>query len=375
MILWIVAFFSVMLANYSWVTWEMHASTNNMIESNFQSAITDIQPGLESNKIISQWKFDSSVKNRFYPGYCTYFAALITPEIFTYVAPNEQVSPIWGNAKERCENAKNVWISVWTEAKAWALVIYKWGTDGISPYGHVGRVMYVNSEYNKMIVRDGNYIGKYIATDRREELDEEYIKCYIYPPKNEIQNPEYVTEDLTKPFEEMAIEELIANENIEEITIVSEEIDETIDILIEEITEEIPEVIEEVTEDVNVVLVDDSGIKLDTSTLSPQLTHFISQYDLKISADNTSEILKWSNKDVIIEITKKWSNEKFSGILPESLNFITSNNKIDLDYSTIQLVYNWKAKVNISAKKSGNSAVIINFWTSKIWVIKTTIIK
>jgi len=394
-ILWIVAFFSVMLANYSWVTWEMHAATNKMIESNFQSAILDIQQWTESNKIISQRTFDSSVKNRFYPWYCTYFAALITPELFTYVAPNEQVSPIWWNAKERCENAQNVWIPTGSTAKPWSLVIYKWWDDWISPYGHVWRVMYVNTEYNKMIVRDWNYIGKYIATDRREELDNEYIKCYIYPPKNEIQNPEYVTENLTKPYEEDAIDILIEEET--EDSLLTEWLLFVDDVVVDNSNED--NIVESdkptitVEEEVNnEIIVDNSTdaedignkssvniwnteVSLDTSSLSPELAHFLTQYNLKIETNIHSEIIKWSNNEIMIKITKKDNNEKFSGILPDSLNFITSNNKINLDYNTLQLIYNWEAKINISAEKTGNSAIIINFWTSKIGVIKTNISK
>jgi hypothetical protein len=52
-------------------------------------------------------------------------------------------------------------------------------------FGHVGKVMYYNAKKNTLIVRDMNRLGKYIMTDRREDANNQYIKCFIYPKKTE----------------------------------------------------------------------------------------------------------------------------------------------------------------------------------------------
>lgn len=63
--------------------------------------------GNYDSEIISQWVFKKNIKNSFYAGYCTWYAAVITPEIFKYTSENTQERVFGGNARERCANAKN----------------------------------------------------------------------------------------------------------------------------------------------------------------------------------------------------------------------------------------------------------------------------
>jgi hypothetical protein len=47
---------------------------------------------------------------------------------------------------------------------------------------HVGRIMQYKPAEWKMLIREMNWIGKFIVTDRRESVDNANIKWYIYPP-------------------------------------------------------------------------------------------------------------------------------------------------------------------------------------------------
>jgi hypothetical protein len=49
----------------------------------------DISPSKKSS-IISQWTYTKKINNKFYPGYCTWYAAIISPEIFPYIDEKNQ---------------------------------------------------------------------------------------------------------------------------------------------------------------------------------------------------------------------------------------------------------------------------------------------
>jgi surface antigen len=74
-------------------------------ESDTTNDTSDTTPVAKS-KIISQWVFKKDVKNSFYAGYCTWYAAIISPEIFPYTSENKQEREFGGNAREWCDNAK-----------------------------------------------------------------------------------------------------------------------------------------------------------------------------------------------------------------------------------------------------------------------------
>jgi surface antigen len=50
----------------------------------------------------------------------------------------------------------------------------------ISSAGHVGKVINYYPDDNKMIIRDMNFLGKFIVTERRESTTNRKISCYIY---------------------------------------------------------------------------------------------------------------------------------------------------------------------------------------------------
>jgi hypothetical protein len=64
----------------------------------------------------------------------------------------------------------------------WSLIIYyKWWR--LTYAGHVWKVINYYPDTWKMIIRDMNRVGKFIVTERRENVSNSNIKWYIYPPK------------------------------------------------------------------------------------------------------------------------------------------------------------------------------------------------
>jgi surface antigen len=49
-----------------------------------------------------------------------------------------------------------------------------------SSAGHVGKVINYYPDDGKMIIRDMNYVGKFVVTERWESTDNSKISCYIY---------------------------------------------------------------------------------------------------------------------------------------------------------------------------------------------------
>ncbi len=131
----------------------------------------------EKGTIISKRTYTKKIKNGFYAWYCTWYAAIISPNIFPYVDDDTQDRPFGGDAKERCGNAKKVWFRVGNKPAVGALIVYNKLRNSA---GHVGKVINYYPEDNKMIIRDMNYLGKFIVTERRENTNNSKISCYIY---------------------------------------------------------------------------------------------------------------------------------------------------------------------------------------------------
>ncbi len=127
--------------------------------------------------IISQWTYNKPIKNKFYAWYCTRYAAIISPEIFPYVDEYTQDRPFGGNAKDRCRNAKAAWFRVGNTPAVGALIVY---TRLRSAAGHVGKVINYYPNDGKMIIRDMNYVAKFVVTERWEDVSNKAISCYIY---------------------------------------------------------------------------------------------------------------------------------------------------------------------------------------------------
>lgn len=137
---------------------------------------------VKRSEVISQWVYNKPIKNKFYPWYCTWYAAIIMPSIFPYSSENVQERPFGWNAVQWYDNAKKAWFSVGKKPMVWSLIIYyKWWR--LTYAWHVWKVINYYPDTGKMIIRDMNRVGKFIVTERREEVSNSNIKWYIYPPK------------------------------------------------------------------------------------------------------------------------------------------------------------------------------------------------
>ncbi len=131
----------------------------------------------DKGTIISKWTYTKKIKNGFYAWYCTWYAAIISPNIFPYTSDTVQDRPFGGDARERCSNAKKAGFRVGSKPAVGALIVY---SRLRSSAGHVGKVINYYPEDGKMIIRDMNYLGKFIVTERRENTNNGKISCYIY---------------------------------------------------------------------------------------------------------------------------------------------------------------------------------------------------
>lgn len=129
------------------------------------------------NNIISRRTYTKKIKNSFAVGYCTWYAAIISPNIFPYIDETTQERPFGGDARQWCANAKAAGFRVGSKPSVGALIVYG---RLRSSAGHVGKVINYYPEDGKMIIRDMNYVGKFVVTERREETDNSKISCYIY---------------------------------------------------------------------------------------------------------------------------------------------------------------------------------------------------
>jgi len=127
--------------------------------------------------IISKWTYTKKIKNSFAVGYCTWYAAIKSPNIFPYISETTQDRPFGGDAREWCANAKAAGLRVWQKPAVGAIIVYK---KLRSSAGHVGKVIQLELDNWKMIIEDMNFLGKFVVTQRREKTNNSKISCYIY---------------------------------------------------------------------------------------------------------------------------------------------------------------------------------------------------
>ncbi len=106
MIIACISLSGVLFANFSGslVSIERHSPAE--VASSLLQAINNPQSILTNGNLISVRTTDESVYNSFYTGFCTYGAALISPEFFPFTDSKTQQRTRGGNAVNRCENAQ-----------------------------------------------------------------------------------------------------------------------------------------------------------------------------------------------------------------------------------------------------------------------------
>ena len=372
---------SFMFASFNTAYDYLHRETNEEIAKHLVAAMDKGTRDTSKTKIISTRDMDWKVANTFSPWYCTYWAARISPEFFPYIEPNTQQRTWWWNAIDRCDNAAATWYKIWSTPSNWALIVYKqWGS--ISVFGHVGKVMYYNSKKDSLIVRDMNRLWKYIMTDRREDANNQYIKCFIYPKKTEstlVIQPTQNTINILMTATGQNTNNTIVNISTWQIitkptsvgttsvitipTIV--EINKTWNqITLPSIQEPIPTNLEPentVTQiHASAVTSPEKILEINEDSLSDMANHFFSQNNIMIKEIRKTGTKIWDSITITIEIKNKDSGENYEGLLPILMNIIPINEKIEATVTSLQFIKDGKIEITLKTKENGKSWYLIN---------------
>lgn len=119
---------------------------------------------------------------------------------------------------------------------------------------------------------------------------------------------------------------------------------------------------------------DPEVLKLDFSKLTSMPQHFMTQRDVEMKSKlNTRSLRLWETVTLDIEVFKKWTSENreyySNGILQVPFDFITNNDNISINITSLQLLTKWKATIEITWNKEWKSALVIKLWWEKIWVL------
>lgn len=392
-VVWMIWFSSLLFANYNNSYQHLHRNTTQEIVQSLHKAIEQEKPKTNESKIISVREMDGNVDNTFAVGYCTYGAARISPEFFPYSEDKmSQERTRGGNAIDRCENAEKAWFTIGKTPSVWSLIVYK-KVGSNTTFGHVGKIMYYNTKHQSLIVRDMNRIAKFIMSDRWENADNENIKCYIYPKK---ENSSDITSPETKPTIENS-DKFWNNtgntstntwENIKENTNnkptipsltgtvsswasqpnTSENANQNHNSAPEE-----KETQEQENTDFYSKTNNEEIIVEPSEKFSDITNHFLSQYEMKITIIKNKKITIWEKVIVEIHIINKENKEEYQGILPFVFNSISQNDNIENSLTTIQLIHNQNNNSIFTAKKIWVSTIIITIDDEKITTIPIVI--
>lgn len=123
---------------------------------------------------------------------------------------------------------------------------------------------------------------------------------------------------------------------------------------------------------------DPEVLKLDFSKLTSMPQHFMTQRDVEMKSKlNTRNLRLWETVTLDIEVFKKWTSENreyySNWILQVPFDFITNNDNISVNITSLQLLAKWKAKVEITWNKEWKSALVIKLWWEKIWVLNINV--
>lgn len=121
------------------------------------------------SRVISTWYYKENIYNGFARWYCTWYTAIISPDIFA------KANIKW-NANRRCESAQSEWLTVSHTPSVWAIIVY----SRITSYAwHVWKVVEYDNSNWEMIIKEMNYVWRFIANTRIENTNNKNIKCYI----------------------------------------------------------------------------------------------------------------------------------------------------------------------------------------------------
>jgi len=364
---------SLLFANYN-TSYEIYQRENMTEVTKYLFAAEKTgKPG--QTNLISTRNIDSSVNNTFAAGYCTYGAARISPEFFPYSGSTEQVRTRWGNAIDRCENAKAAGFDIGANARVGALIIYNPG-NRISALGHVGKVMYYNNKTSYMIIRDMNRVWRNIMSDHWDTTSTANIKCFIYP-KTQITTPVETINTNTGTSTTIGNTEtnntvtpILANTTTTTNTgtttnpvTPTEQNSNTSNTNNSEQSHEsatqepVQEPIQQEPTQQDYTTVSD--INLDLDSISDISKHFMDQYTFTIKKISTINSKVGDTITLVMNAKEKTTNASYQGILPFLVTILNSNTKTSTDISRIQLLQDSNMEIHIKAIEAGDSTVVI----------------
>lgn len=383
-IVWAIWAFTILHASYDNSYEHLYRESSVEISRAFTDAIEQQRP--TQSKIISIWnETRKNIENTFFPGYCTWWAALTSPEFFPFIDNSIQQRTRWWNAVDRCSWANATWFQIGSNPSVWSLIVYKW-TSSNWYFWHVWKVMYYNNKNESMIIRDMNWISKYTWTDRREDKKNNNIKCYIYPNKknnnesnqnnNDWSNQEINnnTNNTTNPNNNLN-QNNKANTNTEkkpENTTQSPTTDNTIDQThnsapTNPTIEQEPEK-NNFDNEINLTK-EDNFIIEKNQNFSDITNHFISQNEIKINVIKNKKINIWDTIKLQITIVNKITKENYFWILPFVLNIIPQNILLESSLKTMQFIHEKENIITFKSKEKWETSFVITIDDHKIITI------
>lgn len=388
-----IGFSSLLFANYNNSYEHLHRDSSQEIVQSLTKAIGQEKPKTNESKIISVWEMDGNVDNTFAAWYCTYWAARISPEFFPYSEDKmTQERTRWGNAIDRCENAEKAGFKIGSTASVGSLIVYKKVGSNVT-FWHVGKIMYYNKNYQSLIVRDMNRIGKFIMSDRWENAENENIKCFIYPKKTSDQtentNNTITGWNNTTPIVVTTGWTIIANNswsntpsNNNSSTVQSWTTSEpNSQNNHNAATDETPVIEEQINTNqepenndlYNQLAINNEIVITPNDSFSDISKHFFSQYEMKITIIKEDKLTVWENVLLKITIINKETKEPYQGILPFVFNSISQNTILEWSLETLQLIHNQENTITFKAKEKGSSTILLTIDDQKIATILLTI--
>jgi len=165
-------------------------NTNTSIRQNISNWSSEVTAKRYSRLPVSNW---------FYAWQCTQLAAYKASWAFPFLDDKKTVqfkSFRW-DAKHRCANASSRWFYTSKTPSMWSIVVLSpWRSNWY--YGHVGVVIDIDRDNNKIFINEMNYIWPYIENNRRIDMKDNMrqsenndILCFI--PKQDL--PDQVKKD------------------------------------------------------------------------------------------------------------------------------------------------------------------------------------
>lgn len=100
--------------------------------------------------------------------------------------------------------------------------------------------------------------------------------------------------------------------------------------------------------------------------LSDIAQHFITQNDITVSLTRKTPLMLGEVATLTLEIKDKTTGEPYSGLLPFSFTLLSTNDSIQSDISSLQMLTNGVVHISVLGQKIGSSAMVILMDGTKI---------